>query len=305
MRHEQDQGEAGGGEETCPICKGTGLVHPLVESGRPDFSRVVPCECAQSALQREKLNYLEKYSNLGPLCHLTFENLSRSGRPGYESTPDGEFVRHFGDIYDAARSFADEPRGWLVLVGPTGCGKTHIACAIANRNLAKGRAVFYISAADLLDHLRATFNPASEVRYDDLFEQVKRAPLLILDDLGVQEGSPWAREKMEQLLNHRFNGQLPTVLTTDLPVEKLEPRLAGRVRDEEVCRLCVVDRASAVRRLGGLQLKLLREMSFDNFERRRLELPGEARQNLEQAYGIAVDFAESPEGWLVLAGANG
>jgi DNA replication protein DnaC len=65
-------------------------------------------------------------------------------------------------VYRAARAFADKPEGWLVLSGPSGCGKTHLACAIASHCLSSGKAVFYIGAADLLDHLRSAFSPASD-----------------------------------------------------------------------------------------------------------------------------------------------
>ena len=51
---------------------------------------------------------------------------------------------------------------------------------------------------DLLDHLRATYSPNSPVQYDQLFEQVKSTPLLILDDLGAETSTPWAKEKLYQ-----------------------------------------------------------------------------------------------------------
>ena len=61
---------------------------------------------------------------------------------------------------------------------------------------------------DLLDHLRATFAPGSDVSYDELFETVAIAPLLVLDDLGTQSSTQWAQEKMFQILNHRYNDRI-------------------------------------------------------------------------------------------------
>ena len=66
--------------EICPICKGAGFVHPALDSGKVDFSRVVPCRCSKGGLRKKKTEYLEKYSNLGPLSQLTFDNLSPKGK---------------------------------------------------------------------------------------------------------------------------------------------------------------------------------------------------------------------------------
>lgn len=71
------------------------------------------------------------------------------------------------------------------------------------------------------------FNPQSEVRYDELFEQLRTTPLLILDDLGAQSRTPWAQEKLFQLLNHRYNAHLATVVTTNQRLEDLGPARAA------------------------------------------------------------------------------
>src|SRR5690606_34958531 len=138
--------------------------------------------------------------------------------------------------YDTAAYFAQEPEGWLVLSGTYGCGKTHLAAAIANARLAQGEPAIFMIVPDLLDHLRATFNPQSQVSYDSLFEQLRSAPLLILDDLGTQSSTPWAQEKLFQLLNHRYNAQLPTVITTNQRIDDLDPRLRSRLLDPSLVK---------------------------------------------------------------------
>lgn len=137
--------------------------------------------------------------------------------------------------------------------------------------------------------------------------RLKNTPLLILDDLRLASTTPWAKEKVEQLLDHRFNLRLPTIITADVPVEEFEDRIRNRLTDSDFCRIVTVaERPSAdTEHLGSLELQLLRQMTFDNFDRKRLNLPIEQRQNLEQAFRLALEFAQSPQGWLVFQGTNG
>jgi len=261
---------------------------------------VVPCRCSKGELRKKKTEYLEKYSNLGSLSRFTFDNLSPKGK-----AKDVISQERFAQVYQAAKAFADSPEGWLVFLGSSGCGKTHLACAIANYRLSSGEPVFYIGVADLLDHLRSAFSPASDTTYDELFEQVKNVPLLVLDDLTLGSATPWAKEKLEQLLNHRFNTRVATVITTDVPLEKLDERLRSRFADNEFCHVWVIEQKSPLEYQNSLELELLRNMTFDNFDHKRLELSLEQRQNLQQAFNLAVEFARSPEGWLIFQGVNG
>jgi len=289
-----------GAGEICPVCKGAGFVHPALDSGKVDFSRVVPCRCSKGELRRKKTEYLEKYSNLGSLSQLTFDNLSPEGKAASAISRE-----HFAQVYQAARAFADNPEGWLVFLGPSGCGKTHLSCAIANHRLSLGEPVFYIGTADLLDHLRSTFSPTSDTTYDELFEQVKNVPLLVLDDLTLGSATAWAKEKLEQLLQHRFNARLATVITTDVQLGKIDERLRGHLADNEFCQVWTVEQKSPFESQSGLELELLRNMTFDNFDHKRLELPLEQRECLRTVFDGVEKFARSPEGWLILLGVNG
>lgn len=142
--------------------------------------------------------------------------------------------------FDAANKFAEEPRGWLVFFGNYGCGKTHLAAAIGNYRLAFGEEPIFVVVPDFLDHLRATFNPNSNTSYDHLFEQVRTASLLILDDLGTQSATPWAREKLYQIFNYRYNAKLPTVITTANELEDMDPRIRSRMLDARLCSMHLI-----------------------------------------------------------------
>jgi len=286
----------------CPVCGGARFVHPLSPSGKLDYSRVIPCRCTREELAEERLAHLQRYSNLGRLTRLTFDSLNPKGRSDSPQSQEG-----FQRAYKAARAFADDPKGWLVLTGPSGCGKTHLATAIANRAIARDRSAFYMTAPDLLDHLRASFSPESEMPYDEFFEQVRNTPLLVLDDLGAQSSTPWAKEKLDQLLNHRFSSQLPTVIVSIIPVDELEERIRTRLVAADICQVCTIDEAPSnqYNYRWAPWFELQKNMTLDNFDWKRVNLPLEQRQNLEAVYRLALDYAKSPDGWLVFQGDNG
>ena len=67
-----------------------------------------------------------------------------------------------------------------------------------------------------------------------MFDRLRNAPLLILDDLGVENPSAWAQEKLFQLLNHRYSHMLPTVITTNADLDMLDPRIRSRLLDDTI-----------------------------------------------------------------------
>lgn len=168
-----------------------------------------------------------------------------------ESIP-AEDVRSLSAAFDIAKNYAEKPEGWLVFNGPYGCGKTHLAAAIGNYQTGLGNPPMMVVVPDLLDHLRATFSPNSNVSLDKRFEEIKSARILILDDLGTQSATPWAKEKLYQIFNHRYNAELPTVITTSNLAEELDPRLYSRMLDARICKIVVM---SAPPYRGGGKVK--------------------------------------------------
>ena len=272
----------------------------------PDFGKAIPCECKLKKVEESRLSDLKRISNLGLLSRMTFDNFVPEG---YGLNPEKR--RNLRRAYELAKEFAENPKGWLILFGGYGCGKTHLAAAIANYRLSQGKPALFVVVPDLLDHLRATFSPTSEVTYDERFEEVRTAPLLILDDLGTQSATPWAQEKLYQILNYRYNAQLPTVITTNRELEEIDARLRSRFNDRDLCQIYTI-LAPDFRGSGVAQdqselssLSLHADKTFENFDLRTHELDVEERENLRRAFIIAKEFAQNPQGWLVFTGDYG
>ena len=117
---------------------------------------------------------------------------------------------------------------FLVLAGPTGVGKTHLALAIAWEWFDDGASVLFSRVDDLLDWLRQGYDDGS---YHQRLESVRRRGLLVLDDLGTEHAKDWAGEKLDRIVDWRYIARMPLVVTTNAKSEDLAPRVASRLAD--------------------------------------------------------------------------
>ena len=118
------------------------------------------------------------------------------------------------NAYKAAREFVENPEKWLYLHGPTGRGKTHLAVAILNAYLDRGTVVTFWAVSDLLDALRRAYSGSNEPSFFSLFEAVRDAEVLVLDDFGSQRMTDWTLEKLYQIVGYRYDRRLPTAITS-------------------------------------------------------------------------------------------
>ncbi len=296
----------GVGDPQCPICRGVGYIRLDVPVGHPHFGKLFPCTCRMAELQTRRDETLRSLGNLEALKRFTFDTFCPDGH-GLSA----ERQRNLHNAYQEAVSYAQRLEGWLLLMGGYGCGKTHLAAAIANDALSRGIMPLFVTVPDLLDHLRGAFGPEAQQSYGDRFEQVRNARLLILDDLGTENATSWALEKLFQLLNHRHMAALPTVITTNQELDRIDPRLRSRLADPGVVEMVTI--LAPDYRLGGVDreasnlnsLPDYADMTLDNFSLRRDELPKEDVQQLSEALSLARRYAAAPEGWLVFTGAYG
>lgn len=288
----------------CTLCDWTGWIRIDVPLSDPDFGKAQPCQCQREAVTVDRVIQLQHYSNLGHLTRLTFygDRFDPSG-----PSKDDRERRNYASAAQHARDYAENPAGWFVLTGPSGSGKTYLAAAIANRCLQLGRATYFMTVPDLLDHLRATFAPNSDVDYDELFEQVRNAPVLILDDLGAHASTAWAHEKLYQVLNHRGGSQLTTVITVRGSIDDLDSYLQSRLKDVQLTQLHDLRGSSAselLPSLGSLTDEQRKSSTFTKFKSDP-KLTARDRSASEKALTGAMSFANSPEGWIVFDGPPG
>ena len=191
------------------------------------------CACQTAAYEqqeqerkhREFLDRVEKNRSVGltdpVLRKHTFEN-----DLGYNPKQMGmakQFVRHWDE-------FKKDSMG-LLLWGPVGTGKSFIAGCIANALLDQGVPVMMTNFARLLNKLTDMYS-GDRNAYINSFNSF---PLLIIDDLGVERNSEFAREQVFSVIDSRYRSQLPLIVTTNLTPEQMR-------NPEDLARARIYDR---------------------------------------------------------------
>lgn len=209
--------------ERCPICKGAGWLKRYT-NGRDvsEGSYLVACDCTDRERQYKVWTRARKASGLlESLFYMTFDNYHSERQP---------------QPFEAARVFAADPsRGWLVMVGEVGTGKTHLAAAIVNELLgSQDWRPVYAFVPEMLRHLRSGFDSGEhEQRWADL----QQAQVLVLDDFGAEKASDWSTETMTALIDYRYVTGKPTVVASNLTIAQMPPRIGSRLGDRARSRV--------------------------------------------------------------------
>lgn len=295
------------GDPNCKICHGIGYTYVDVPVGHPQFGKVDPCVCRTSQITEVVRDRLFSISHLDELDHLSFENFKQRGQLNLPRTQ----AESLQVAYNAAKRFSGKLEGWLLLRGTYGCGKTHLAAAVGNAAVQLGVPTLFLTVPDLLDSLRFAYD-SPDTTFEERFDIIRNIQLLVLDDFGTQNTTSWAQEKLFQIINYRYINKFPTVITTNLNIDDIEPRIRSRLTDPELVTKVEIT-APDYRQPGSdtthNPISTLSSYSGKNFasfsDRKDEKLSVEERRSLEKVMKVALDFAKKPKGWLIISGGYG
>lgn len=151
------------------------------------------------------------------------DNVEFVKRVAPESLSDYEFVR------DEIAQLMDSPKT-IILRGVNGPGKTHLACALANRFCDLGRPARYTSAADFFLELKSTFNMPGRTQME-LVGRYRAYQLLALDEIEVRSDSAWENNVLRGLIDARYSIGVATLILTNKRDEEINSYFSTAIRD--------------------------------------------------------------------------
>ena len=209
----------------CPDCGGTGWRMRKHEG----TNRAERCECwlqATAGKLKAKAAIPRRYAK----C--SFAN--------FTSYPNEGLERALRRSQEFASTFPAPQKG-LLLGGPSGIGKTHLAVAILDECAEKGIGGLYCDAQALLNDIRASYDTEARTGAKEIIRRATTTDLLVLDDLGAEQLTDWGKDTIHRIVNSRYCEDRATICTTSLPTN---PH----------------DRDSLLFEIGGRALSILHQM---------------------------------------------
>lgn len=220
-----------------PQCVGGWLPAPDVPPGHPQFGKMRPCpDCKPFIKRLQQVKFAQKYERVtarfsslkGDLLNMTFSGFrqNEANRTSYNA------VRQWaGSLLPGVQA---ESKEILYMYGTTGCGKSHLAAAAANGLVEHNVHALFITVPDM----KALISSQSFNDQGPVVEAIKSMPVLIIDDIGVENLTDWTREWLYAIFNERYNTRAPTLYVSNLPPEELGmPRVTSRLLARRMSRI--------------------------------------------------------------------
>ena len=189
---------------------------PIKDNNIINFSYVACDKKIKEIKDNEYRQNIELFDMPKDIANATLKDMYKDDKA---RLPIIKYFKEFIDNYENE----EKPKG-LYLHGSFGSGKTYLIAALFNEMAKKNIRSALIYYPEFLRSLKSSF----QTNYIEQFNYIKKVPLLLLDDIGAENGSAWARDEvLGPILQYRMEEHLPTFFTSNLTIEELEMSLAA------------------------------------------------------------------------------
>jgi|TARA_R100000479_G_C6363470_1_gene193986 DNA replication protein DnaC len=225
------------------VCGGLKWLSGHFAVEHPDFGKCFPCICAINERKGTMREFLWGQSGL---TSGNVPNLSEFDTSYYD---DGAYAKE-----SVIKWMNDDGEPWLIMMGPPGLGKTHLAKASTANLIGMGKPVHYTTVREIMNNSRSWISQHTSEKWIEYLEKIEKIQYLVLDDLGQEYATDWSRQVLFDIIDTRYETKLPTFITTNINSSEWAQYLGGacadRLQDHTLSKHVVLQGASVRRKAG-------------------------------------------------------
>lgn len=213
--------------DICPICHGDEWVLQVVDG----VQVAVPCKCRKKAIMSRRMHFADIPEGFKDMTLETFYI------GVYEKQESKEKARTackiIKEYLDSLKEVKEAGMGLYIYSSTKGTGKTRMAASIANYLLEHDTSVKFSTSTKILNEIRSTYDSGSRYTESQLMSDLVTAEVLIIDDFGTENVTPWVKDKFYDIVNERYINKRVTIFTSNESLKNLayDDRITNRIKE--------------------------------------------------------------------------